>query len=259
MLFVTWQAPESRRIFPVARVMRLPDGRYEWAYVRAVSEAQEHGFAGLPGHERIDQVSVSPGLPSLFAHRLPPRGRQRPTGTAPANDRFDPAPITLLVPIGPGNNERLEVFAPPVPASRGKSFGAFVARGVGRIPGSEAALERLEAHAALSLRAEPDNPYNPRAVLILHEGTPIGHVADYLANELAEALGAGPGVRPGSGPRVADAVRVEVLSVERIQHAPAAPIYNVLCGYECSAELGSRLFRSARYEPVAAEAFQVRD
>jgi hypothetical protein len=250
MLFVTWQAPESRRIFPVARVMRLPDGRYEWAYVQAVSEAQEHGFAGLPGHERIDQVSVSPGLPSLLSHRLPPRGRQRPTGAAPANDRFDPAPITLLVPIGPGSYERLEVFAPPLPASRGKAFGAFVARGVGRIPGSEAALDRLEAHAALRLRAEPDNPYNPRAVLILHGDTPIGHLPDYLANELAEAL--------GSGPNVADAVRVEVLSAERIQHASAAPIYNVLCGYECSAELGSRLFRSVRYEPVAAEAFQVR-
>jgi HIRAN domain-containing protein len=252
MLFVTWQAPESRRIFPVARVMRLPDGRYEWAYIRAVSEAQEHGFAGLPGHERIDQVSVSPGLPSLLSYRLPPRGRQRPTGAAPANDRFDPAPITLLVPIGPGTNERLEVFAPPLPASRGKAFGAFVARGVGRIAGSEAALERLEAHAALRLRAEPENPYNPRAVLILHAGTPIGHVPDYLANELAAALGTGA----ASGPGVADAVRVEVLSVERIQHAPAAPIYNVLCGYECSAELGSLLFRSARYEPVAPEAFR---
>jgi hypothetical protein len=255
MLFVTWQAPESRRIFPVARVMRLPDGRYEWAYLRAVSEAREHGFAGLPGFERIDQVSVSAELPALFAHRLPPRGRRRPPGTAPANDRFDPAPITLLVPTGPGSSERLEVFAPPLPASRGKAFGAFAARGVGRIPGSEAALERLEAHAALRLRAEPDNPYNPRAVLILHAGTPIGHVPDYLANELAEALGAGAEGSPG----VADAVRVEVLSVERIQpHAPAAaPIYNVLCGYECSAELGSQLFRSAHYEPVAAEAFRV--
>jgi hypothetical protein len=255
MLFVTWQAPESRRIFPVARVMRLPDGRYEWAYVRAVSEAREHGFAGLPGYERIDRVSVSPELPALFAHRVPPRGRRRPAGTAPANDRFDPAPITLLVPIGPGTNERLEVFAPPLPASRGKAFGAFMARGVGRIPGSEAALDSLQAHTALSLRSEPDNLYNPRAVLILQGPTPIGHVPDYLVNELAEALGESS----GHGSDVAEALRVEVLSVERIQHPPAPPIYNVLCGYECSAQLGARLFRSARYEPVAAEAFRARD
>jgi hypothetical protein len=252
MLFVTWQAPESRRIFPVARVMRLPDGRYEWAYVRAVSEAQEHGFEGLPGYEQIGRVCISPELPALFAHRLPPRSRRRPAGAAPANDRFDPAPITLLVPVGPGVYERLEVFAPPLPASRGKAFGAFVARGVGRIAGSEAALESLEPHAALRLRAEPQNPYNPRAVLILQGTTPIGHVPDYLANELADALGEGPAGSSG----VADALRVEVLSVERIQHASAAPLYNVLCGYECSAELGAQLFRSARYEPVAPDAFR---
>jgi len=260
MLFVTWQAPESRRIFPVARVMRLPDGRYEWAYLRAVSEAREHGFAGLPGHEALDQVSVTPELPALFAHRLPPRGQRRPTGAAPANDRFDPAPITLLVPSGPGTNERLEVFAPPLPASSGKAFGAFVARGIGRIPGSEAAIESLAPRTPLALRAEPDNAYNPRAVLLLHAGTPIGHVPDYLANELAEALGAGSGRSDVVAQRaVADALRVQVSSSERINHPPAAPIYNVLCGYECNAALGTRLFRSARYEPLAAKAFQLRD
>lgn len=247
MLFVTWQAPESRRIFPVARVMRLPDGRYEWAYVRAVSEAQQHGFQGLPGHEPIDQVSVTPELPALFAHRLPPRARRRPAGVVPANDRFDPAPITLLVPTPSGQSERLEVFAPPLPSAPGKALGAFVARGIGRIPGSEAAIERLAPHAPLRLRAEPDNAYNPRAVLILHGETAIGHLPDYLANELAEALDAGASV--------ADALRVEVLSAERVNHPPAAPIYSVLCGYECAAALGARLFRSPRYQPVSPDAF----
>lgn len=251
MLFVTWQAPESRRIFPIARVMRLPGGQYEWAYVRAVSEAEQHGFRGLPGYEELDRVSVSAELPASFAHRLPPRGRRRPAGTVPANDRFDPAPITLLVPTGPGQSERLEVFAPPLPAARGRAFGAFAARGIGRIPGSEAAIESLTPHAALSLRAEPDNPYNPRAILILHGTTPIGHVPDYLANELGEALG------ERAASTVADALRVEVLSAERINHPPAAPIYSVLCGYECSAELGARLFRSPRYEPRSAEAFRL--
>ena len=255
MLFVTWQAPESRRIFPVARVLRLPDGRYEWAYVRAVAEAREHGFAGLPGYEQLDQVSVTPELPALFAHRVPARGRRRPAGTAPANDRFDPAPITLLVPTGPGMQERLEVFAPPLPAASGKAFGAFVARGVGRIAGSEAAIESLAPRTPLGLRAEPDNVYNPRAVLLLHAGTPIGHVPDYLANELAEALGSGAERGDVRVPSDVDgALGVEVLSSDRIHHPPAAPLYNVLCGYECSAALGARLFRSARYEPVAASA-----
>jgi hypothetical protein len=253
MLFVTWQAPESRRIYPIARVMRLPDGSYEWAYVRAVSEAREQGFVGLPGYDRIDEVSVSPELPALFAHRVPARGRRRPpSGTQPANDQFDPAPITLLVPVAPGTNERLEVFAPPLPASSGKLWGAFVARGVGRAPGSEAAVEKLVPHERLLVRAEPHNAYNPRALLLLRaDETPIGHVPDYLANELAEASAP---ARGGAAAAVLDDFSVEVLSSERVNHPPASPIYHVLCGYRCGAELGARLFRSARYQPVAAGA-----
>jgi hypothetical protein len=271
MLFVTWQAPESRRIFPIARVLRRPSGEYEWAYVRAVAEARAHGFAGLPGYDDIDAVSVSRELPALFAHRVPARGRRRSASMAePANDQFDPTPITLLVPLGPGTNERLEVFAPPLPAPLGKAWGVFVARGVGRIPGSESAIERLAPHDPLRLRPESNNPQNPRALLILRDVTPIGYVPDYLANELVEALAvgdrsarsdrhlrfedaAGDSASP-TPDAVAAALRVEVLSAERVNHAPASPIYSVLCRYTCSAELGARLFRSERYQPVAADA-----
>lgn len=254
MLFVTWQAPESRRIFPIARVMRLPGGDYEWVYVRAVLEARSHGFIGLPGYDRIDEVSVSPELPALFAHRVAARGRRRsPPGTQPANDQFDPAPITLLVPLGPGTHERLEVFAPPLPASFGKFWGAFVARGVGRVPGSESAIEQLAPHERLLVRAEPDNAYNPRALLLLRaDETSIGYVPDYLANELAEACAP---ARVGASPAVVDDFAVEVLSAERVNHPPATPVYNVLCGYRCGPALGSRLFRSERYQPVTASAY----
>jgi hypothetical protein len=252
MVFVTWQAPESRRIFPVARVLRLPDGRYEWAYLRAVEEARAHGFAGLPGYEALDRVSVGGDLPALFAHRVPARGGRRPAGgQRAANDSFDPAPITLLVPVGAGQSERLEVFAPPLPAPLGKFWGVFAARGVGRIPGTEAALESLVPHEPLRLRAEPRNPYNPRALLIVRaDETPIGHVPDYFANELAERAGPNEAASPASEGEL----RVELASSERVTHPPAAPIYHVLCRYTCGAALGARLFRSDRYQPLAREA-----
>lgn len=256
MLFVTWQAPESRRIFPIARVVRRPSGDYEWAYVRAVSEARAQGFAGLPGYEDLDAVRVSPGLPAPFAHRVPPRGRRRAVpGPQPANDLFDPTPITLLVPSGAGTNERLEVFAPPLPAPLGKAWGVFVARGVGRTPGSEAAAERLAPHERLLVMPEPDNAYNPRALLLLREDhTPLGYVPDYLANELAEADDPRSAADADS---VSARLHVEVASAERVNHPPAAPIYSVLCRYVCSAELGARLFRSVRYQPVAPDAERV--
>jgi hypothetical protein len=251
MLLVSWQAPESRRFFPIARVMRLPSGQYEWAYVRAVSEARSHGFSGLPGYEDLDAVVRSPGPPALFAHRVPARtGRRGPASAGPpltprpANDSFDPAPITLLVPAGAGRYERLEVFAPPLPGAPGHCWGVFVARGVGRIPGTELAASQLEPHERLEVRAEPDNPYNPRALLLSRaDGTPIGYVPDYLANELAEAHAGGPG-----------SLRVEVVSAERVNHPPADPIYQVLCRYGIASELGARLFHSELYQPRAPAA-----
>ena len=256
MLFVTWQAPESRRIFPVARVLRLPNGRYEWAYVHAVAEAREQGFSGLPGYEELTRVSVSAELPALFAHRVQARARRAAGGVRAANDSFDPAPITLLVPVGEGRHERLEVFAPPLPAPLGRYWGVFVARGVGRIPGSEAALERLAPPEPLRLEAEPDNPVNPRALRLLRaDGDPIGYVPDYLASELADA-GASTAATERLG---ADGFRVELVSSERVTHPPAAPLYSVMCRYTCGGTLGTRLFRSERYRPMAAEAFALRN
>jgi hypothetical protein len=252
-LFVTWQAPESRRFFPIARVIRRPDGQYEWAYVQAVAEAERHGFAGLPGYEDLGRVVCTPEPPGLFAHRVPARGRRRPAGTGqpqPANDSFDPAPITLLVPLGSGKYERLEVFAPPLPGARGTYWGVFAARGVGRLPGSDGAAARLEPHQPLRVRPEPDNPVNPHALLLSNgEGVPVGYVPDYLANELAVVLAA-PTDQGRRGSCIGD-LGVEVLSAERVSHPPAEPVFSVFCQYTCTAELATRLFRSAPYQDRA--------
>lgn len=253
-LFVTWQAPESRRIFPIARVMRQSGGEYEWAYLEAASEARQHGFAGLPGYEDLERRVSSPEPPALFAHRVPVRGRRRPASAgraspAPANDSFDPAPITLLVPVGPGKVERLEVFAPPLPGPRGRYWGVFVARGVGRAPGSEAAVARLEPHQVLSVVPEPENPVSPRALLLVDAaGARIGYVPDYLANELAIAWG---GRAEGGAGQALDpeSFGVEVLNAERLTHPPADAVFNVLCQYTCAPALGAQLFQSASYRP----------
>jgi hypothetical protein len=252
VLFVTWQAAESRRFFPIARVLRLPGGGYEWAYLRAVRQASAEGFAGLPGLEDLNAISISAGLPEPFAHRVPARHvRRSPSRPRAANDVLDPAPIGLLVPVGAGRKERLEVFAPPLPAPLAGAWGVFVARGVGRVPGSQAAVEALGAHEPLGLEPEPGNAYNPRAVqLARRDGTLIGYVPDYLANELGEALGP-------VGAELGARLRVEVASVERILHPPAEPLYHVLCRYTCDAELADRLFHSECYQPLAPAAFRL--
>jgi hypothetical protein len=251
-LFVTWQAPESRRIYPVARLMRVASGELELAYIRAALEAQRQGFAGLPGYEDLTQVYSSPELPALFESRRASRGRrvhlegELQPAAEPANDVLDAAPVTVFVPRQTGAPpERLQVFAPPLPGVAGRYWGVFVVSGVGRVPGSTEQVERLVANEKLALVPEPGNAYNPNALLVERAtGPAIGYAPDYLANELARV------------PDAAAGLGVYVLAVHRINFAPAPPLYQVTCRYECDAKLGRALFHSTAYEPLSPRAFR---
>jgi hypothetical protein len=244
-LFVTWQAQPSRRIFPIARLMALPSGQFEFAYVEAVREAQAQGFVGLPGFEQLDAVHVSDTLPALFAERAAPRGRTaaRTEGPQPANDHLDASPLTVLVARADGSgNDRLEIFAPPLRSGEGY-WGVFAARGVNQAQGAPELIERLEPGEELTVNREPHNPVNPRALaLARRDGAAIGYVPDYFASELA-ALGAS-----------AEDFAVSVARVSRINFAPAAPIYEVLCRYSCGPRVGTGLFHSQRYQPLGGAA-----
>jgi hypothetical protein len=250
-LFVTWQAPESRRFYPIARLTRVSDREFELAYIRAVREAQREGFTGLPGFEDVEEVYLSSALPSLFESRTASRGRrvhlegESESVPPPANDVLDAAPITLFVNRqGGAPADRLEAFAPPLPGGGGKYWGAFVIRGVGRVGGSADLVERLSANEALALEPEPDNAYNPRALLVARtDGTRVGYAPDYLSNELSLI------------PRAITALRVGLLAVHRINFSPAQPLYQVTCRYECAEAVGRALFRSPAYEPLSARAF----
>jgi hypothetical protein len=254
-LFITWQEPESRRIFPIARLMGLAGGAYELAYIQAAVAAESVGFHGLPGYEDLKKVYVSAELPRLFENRLPARGRHAAAQDASEliGEGLDAAPITILVPLGDGTSERLEAFAPPLPTPAGAYAGAFWVRGVGRIAGSEDAALGLHSHQRVSLSPEPNNAYNPRALRVIRtDDVPIGYVPDYLANELSLAARPEPPL-PELDPAL---IELEVLHSARANFPPAAPLYKVLCRYSCSAELGRRLFYSEAYEPLSNRAYR---
>jgi len=246
-LFIAWQDPESRRIFPVARLTRRRSGQYELRYIAAVRAAVQHGFTGLPGFEDLESVHVSAELPAIFQRR--PASRRRPPSEPPgvpsrelSGELLDATPITLFVRRPPGDAlERLEAFAPPLRAPDGRRWGVFEARGVGRVQESAEVLEALTQHERVLLQAERENPYNPRALLITRrDGTRLGYVPDYLANELA-AVGGRP-----------EQLELEVIEARRVTFAPAPRIYRVLCRYTCSAELGRVLFTSESYRSLSA-------
>jgi hypothetical protein len=243
-LFVAWQQPETRRIFPVARLSRRRSGEYELRYIGAVWAAREHGFLGLPGFEDLEAIHVTPSLPELFVQRAPQRRRAPPAGASAAGEQLDAAPVALFVRREPGAPpERLEAFAPPLRAADGRRWGVFDARGVGRSPGTEQVAQALVPGERLELRPEPDNPYNPHALRILRaDGAAVGYAPDYLANELAAVGGR------------ADQLELTLSDVQRVTFAPAPAVYRVACRYSCPAELGRLLFTSDSYRPVSPRA-----
>ena len=219
-LFVAWQDPESRRIFPVARLTVRRTGEYELRYINAVRAAEQRGFAGLPGFEQLEEAHVSAELPAIFRQRSTQRrrGASEPRAVELSGELLDATPITLFV-RRPGSDtpERLEAFAPPLPGAEGRRWGVFEARGVGRVQRELEVLAALEAHERLLVRAETDNPYNPNALALQRrDGTPIGYVPDYLANELAAVGGR------------SHQLEIEVLESRRVTFAPAPAVYRVL-------------------------------
>ncbi len=241
VLFVAWQDAESRRIVPIARLLRV-GGEYEFAYVGAVEQARALGFGPLLAFPDISEVYRSKALPPLLSNRLMPKSRPEFPDYVGQLDLSEETaePFTVLARSGGRRTtDRLEVFAPL--ASLGdESEGLFLVRGIRHVPGAEAALEQLAPGAPLRIMADVHNEVNPAALLLrCEEKRLVGFVPDYLANELASA---GAQLRSLS------------LSVVKVNPPPAPVHHRLLCRLRCGNALGDRLFRGEAYRPLSARA-----
>ena len=86
-LYLAWQAPGSRRWFPVGRLDADLDGdpaRYRFSYMDGAREAREVAdFLMVPGFPELDAPYQSEKLFPFFENRLMNRRRPR-TGGIPA-------------------------------------------------------------------------------------------------------------------------------------------------------------------------------
>lgn len=186
LLFVAWQDPETRRILPVARVI-AQEGSYEFAYIRAVEEAEQYGFLSLLSFPERHQVYRSRELLPLLHNRLlqPSRPDYEEYLVELGLDAASAEPFSVLSRSGGRRaTDKLEVFAPPVETAEGQLRTIVFARGVRYLEGAEAAIAKLSAGARLEVVAEPDNPHNPKALKLRHSGAFVGYLPDYLVSEL---------------------------------------------------------------------------
>jgi hypothetical protein len=74
MLYLAWRNPDSRRILPIARLLKH-NGEYEFACINAVKQATHLGFQPLLSFPDLDGVYITSELPPLFTNRVMPKSR----------------------------------------------------------------------------------------------------------------------------------------------------------------------------------------
>src|SRR5690606_32438330 len=139
-LFVAWRDPESRRIFPVGRLVRIQDPLegYEFAYIQGATAAANYGFVPFLAFPDLHQVYRSSELPPFFKNRV--LSPSRPDyGEYMETLALDPAtadPVTVLaVSGGRRTTDKVEVFPDLVRESEtGCIRTRFLVRGVQHVP-----------------------------------------------------------------------------------------------------------------------------
>ena len=116
-LYLAWQAPQSRRWFPVGRLDAEQEengSRYEFSYVEGAREARETAdFLMVPGFPELDAPYHSEKLFPFFENRLMNRRRPeraeylRGLGLDPV--RWDPV-SELAAPFNHARGNGFEVF-----------------------------------------------------------------------------------------------------------------------------------------------------
>lgn len=190
-LFVSWRDPTGS-IHPVGRLVRRlgVDGEsYRFAYLKMAELLEE--FEPLPGLPDLHRLYKSTRLFPVFANRVMPRSR--PDFDLLASRVHlggDADPFEVLARSGGRRlTDRIEVFAPPERTAEGDSNVLFLVRGIRHVPGAEEAVAELAVGDQLAVVDQPDNQFNPRAMVMrVSDGRHIGWIPDYLVEHIHELL-----------------------------------------------------------------------
>jgi len=188
-LYAAWCRPE-RLIGPVEMLTRrIVDSRESYRFVYLKVAEQLDGFELLPGLPDLYRIYESDHLFPVFRYRQMPRRRPDYGDYLARLDLdLDTDPFEVMARSeGRRMTDRIEVFAHPDRTADGGLTTLFFARGMCHIDGADAAVAKVAAGEHLDLIGEPDNPVNPRAVLLdARTGGRVGWVPDYLVTTIHE-------------------------------------------------------------------------
>ena len=247
-LFLAWQAPQSRRWYPIGRLDRT-GGVYRFAYTEGVRAAQaESEFRPLVSFPDLHTVYQSDEIFPLFANRVlsPNRPDYGEFVEWLSLTEHEADPMAILARSGGHRStDRLEIFPCPSRADGGPLRVHFFVHGLRhQTPQAQERVTRLEPGERLRLCWDQQNTRDDAARNLRTDEVEDGdmHYVGYLPRYLAHDV--------GRLPIDADTPRVEV---ERVN--PAAPIhFRLLCRMTADWPDGFEPFEAPEYRPLAASA-----
>lgn len=187
-LLLVWQHPSTRRFIKVARLEALNEG-YRFEYLK---ESKDPDFEPLHSFPELDQIYVTRQLPAFFQNRV--MSRKRRSYEQYANwlgiDPDVDAPVEVLARTGGGRaTDTFHVVEEPMVRPGQKTVIRFFASGLSHVEGALGRLLVVRRGDQLTIRPEPDNPVNGRALLIdASAGESVGWVPDWLLDEVHELM-----------------------------------------------------------------------
>lgn len=209
-LFLAWRGEPSLRWWPIGR-LTYDGSEYAFAYTKgAQAAASEAGFRPLLSFPDLSEVYLSKELFPMFANRVLQKGRpDYPNFVDWLDlDGGEADSLALLARSG-GRKETdmFEVFPAPVAGDTHRYRAVFFVHGLRHYPEALERAVKLRREEPLCLRAEPENPVDPKAFRILSDdGVLLGYVPRYLCGDIHALQEACAGdvhlsVRRVNGPR----------------------------------------------------------
>jgi HIRAN domain len=187
-LLVAWQNPETRRIALVG-ILEQGVGCYCFRYLRAALDTP--GFRPFLGFDDLHRRYESEQLFPLFRQRLMDHDRpdfHQYLDTLGLGESSSPLAV-LGRSGGSRAGDSIFLLREPEVFSDGTTRVMCFVHGVRHQHGAAARIGQLRPGDHLHLRPEPDNEFNPRAVLVTADDDQVlGWVPDLLADYVQHAL-----------------------------------------------------------------------
>jgi hypothetical protein len=245
-LYLAWQdTGETRRWFPVGRLRRLPDGLYEFVYIRGYQDAQRlAGMQPLLDFTDIHERYLSGSLFPHFQRRLMWPGREEYEAYIERLGLSDTPHEPLMVLARSGGHrgiDSFEVFEGPValegPRRQVHYLIRFFIHGM-KFVRPEAQPQSLEGrgHEPLFLMWDWQNIQDPSAIMIRTEDNQLlGWVPRYYCADILSLM--------------RRRAPIEV-TIERV-NLPSTPAWQrVLCRFSARWPRGFKALASPQYEPL---------